>query len=133
MSPRKQPIPDAVMRTPDNSLLRLLAMYYSPFALPHQRPPRHADSQQRRRIHRLNMLHLRPFMRRYILRSGQLVLACFIAALLFSSLLPIPLLAIAASIGILLSVLHTVVLIFVQQVANDIARRTDPDKNSRGP
>lgn len=107
-----------------NSLLRLLAMYYSPFALPHLNAARNADRRERRRVHRLNMLHLRPFMRRYIFRSGQLVVACFVATLLFSSLLPVPLLALAACIGVLLSVVHTALLIFVQQSANDIARRS---------
>ena len=111
------------MNTTDNSLLRLLAMYYSPFALPHLSAAHDADRQERRRVHRLNMLHLRPFLRRYIFRSGQLVVTCFAIALLFSSLLPIPLLALAACVGILLSVLHTALLIFMQQSANDIASR----------
>lgn len=121
------------MNTTDNSLIRLLAMYYSPFALPHLSAARHADRNERRRVHRLNLLHIRPFMRRYIFRSGQLVVACFVCALLFSSLLPIPLLALAACIGILLSVLHTALLIFVQQSANDIASRSglNSDKQKR--
>ncbi|MCW8905639.1 MAG: hypothetical protein OQL28_00190 [Sedimenticola sp.] len=114
------------MNTTDNSLLRLVAMYFSPFALPHLSAPRDADRSERRRIHRLNLLHLRPFLRRYIFRSGQLVVACFIFALLFSSLLPFPLLALAACAGILLSILHTALLIFMQQSANDIASRSRP-------
>lgn len=112
------------MNPTNSSLIRLIAMYYSPFALPRLTPARNADRQERRRIHRLNMLHLRPLMRRYIFRSGQLVLACFVVALLFADLLPVPLLATAASIGILLSLLYTVVLIFMQQSANNIASRT---------
>ena len=111
------------MNTTDNSLMRLIAMYYSPFALPHLIPDRDASRSERSRIHRLNLLRVRSFMRRCTFPSSQLIVAWFIAALLFASLLPVPMLAIVASIGILLSVLHTVLLIFMQQSANDIARR----------
>ncbi len=109
--------------------MRLIAMYFSPFALPHQTPRKSAGRRERARIHRINLLQLRPFMRRYIFRSGQLVLGCFIAAALFSTLLPFPLLAITASIGILLAVVHTALLIFIQQSANDIAARQGPKNN----
>jgi hypothetical protein len=112
----------AVEHTND-SMMRLLAMYFSPLALPHLTPDKHASWKERQRIHRLNMLHVRPFMRRYIFRSGQLVLGCFFASLLFAALLPIPLLAIAASLGIILAVIHTAILIFIQQSANDIAAK----------
>ncbi|WP_428609004.1 hypothetical protein [Sedimenticola sp.] len=111
------------MNQPDNSLMRLIAMYFSPFALPHRVAGKHASRHERDRIHRYNLLHLRPFMRRYIFRSGQLILGCFIASLLFASLLPFPLLAIAACLGIILAVLHTVLLIFIQQSANNMAAR----------
>ncbi len=107
----------------NESLMRLLAMYFSPFALPHLTPAKNANWRERKRIHRINMLHFRPFMRRYIFRSGQLVLGCFAASFLFASLLPFPLLAIAASLGIIVAVIHTVILIFIQQSANDIAAR----------
>lgn len=65
-------------------------------------------------------------MRRYIFRSGQLVIGCFIASLLFASLLPFPILAIAASIGVILAVLHTVLLIFLQQWMDGLAADKDP-------
>lgn len=114
----------------NDSMIRLLAMYFSPFALPHLIPDKHANWKERQRIHRINMLHVRPFMRRYIFRSGQLVVGCFFASLLFATLLPIPLLAIAASLGIILAVIHTAILIFLQQLANDIAAKTGR-KNDR--
>jgi uncharacterized protein YhhL (DUF1145 family) len=107
----------------DSSLIQIIARYYSPFALPRQVPGRHASRGERARVRRINLLQIRPFMRRYIFRSGQLVMGCFVASLLFASLLPFPLLAIAASIGVILAVLHTVLLIFLQQWANDIAAR----------
>ncbi|MCW8943286.1 MAG: hypothetical protein OQL27_00860 [Sedimenticola sp.] len=111
------------MKQMNDSLVRLLAMYFSPFALPHLTPAKDASWQERKRVHQLNLLHFRPFMRRYIFRSGQLILGCFVASLLFASLLPFPLLAIAASLGIIVAVIHAVILIFVQQSANDIAAK----------
>ncbi|WP_275099737.1 hypothetical protein [Sedimenticola hydrogenitrophicus] len=107
----------------DSSLIQVIARYYSPFALPRQVPGRHASRVERVRIRHVNLLQVRPFMRRYIFRSGQLVVGCFVASLLFASLLPFPPLAIAASIGVIVAVLHTVLLIFLQQWANDIAAR----------
>ena len=109
------------MEQTNKSMLHLLALYFSPLALPHQTPKPNATLPERRLIHRLNMLKVRPFLRRYIFRSGQLTLGLFIASLLFSSVLPLPMLAMASSIGIILAVLHTVFLIFMQQSANDIA------------
>ncbi len=117
------------MNQHSDSMMRLIAMYYSPFALPHMTASRHASWPERRRIHRINLMHVRPFLRNYIFRSGQLILGCFFAALLFASVLPIPLLAIAASIGIILSVIHTAVLIFMQQSANDILTRSGQEND----
>lgn len=115
------------------SLLKLVARYYSPFALPRQQVAEsHATRREKARIRRNNLLYLRPFMRRYIFRSGQLVVGCFIASILFASLLPLPMLAVAASIGLLLAVLHTVVLIFMQQWINELAdRKATHDHTSR--
>lgn len=113
----------------DRSTIRLFASYFSPFALPRLTPGKHASRGERERIHRLNMLNLQPFMRRYIFRSGQLVVGCFIASLLFASLLPFPVLAITASIGVILAVLHTVLLIFMQQRVNQVAAREGPNND----
>ncbi|WP_029134013.1 hypothetical protein [Sedimenticola selenatireducens] len=113
----------------DCTTIRLVASYFSPFALPRLAPGKHASRGERERVHRINMLNLQPFMRRYIFRSGQLVVGCFIASLLFASLLPFPPLAIAASIGVILAVLHTVLLIFMQQWVNQVAAREGPNND----
>ncbi|MCW8891661.1 MAG: hypothetical protein OQL20_13470 [Sedimenticola sp.] len=107
----------------NDSIMRLLAMYFSPYALPHLTPAKDASWQERKRVHRINLLQFRPFLRRYIFRSGQLVLGCFVTSVLFASVLPFPLLAIAASLGIIVAVIHTALLIFLQQSANDIAAK----------
>jgi len=109
----------------DDSLIQLIARYYSPFALPHQVLGSNPGQAEKAQIRRINLLHARPFMRRYIFRSGQLVIGCFVASLLFASLLPFPVLAIVASIGIILAVLHTVLLIFMQQWINEVAAREE--------
>jgi len=115
------------------SLLQLVARYYSPFALPRQVAESHASRREKARVRRHNLLHMRPFMRRYIFRSGQLVIGCFIASILFASLLPLPLLAVAASVALILAVLHTVVLIFMQQWINELADREAPDDHKSRP
>lgn len=120
------------MEQTGNSLIRTVARYYSPFALPRVVPGRNADRAERQRVRRINLLNAQPFMRRYIFRSGQLVVGCFVASLLFASLLPFPLLAIGASIGVILTVLHTVLLIFMQQRANEIASRASADNRRSG-
>lgn len=107
-----------------SSLIWLIARYYSPFALPH-------PAAGKAPVRGGNLLHARPFMRRYIFRSGQLVVGCFVASLLFASLLPLPLLAVAASIGSILAILHTVLLIFMQQWLDGVAAREVPDKEGK--
>lgn len=113
-------------------MIKLIARYYSPLALPRQVAGPQATRHEKARIRRNNLLQIQPFMRRYIFRSGQLVVGCFIASLLFAGLLPLPLLAVAASIGLILAVLHTVVLIFMQQWINEFAEQNrSEDRKTR--
>ncbi len=111
-----------------NSLFHLLAMYYSPLALPHKIAAHNSSLEEKKEIHRQNMLHVRPFMRDYIFRSGKLMLYCYGLFLLFTTILPFLYLAITAALGILLAMLHTVFLIFMQQSVENIAAQLKPPK-----
>lgn len=111
-----------------NSLLRLLASYYSPLALPHKVSTPDSTAEEKKEIHRQNMLHIRPFMRDYIFRSGKLIVYCYGFFLLFSTLVPFLYLAMTAALGILFALLHTVFLIFMQQYVENIAANTDGTK-----
>lgn len=112
-----------------SSLIWLIARYYSPFALPHPAPETNPGRTGKAPLRGSSLLHARPFMRRYIFRSGQLVVGCFIASLLFASLLPM--LAVTASIGSILAILHTVLLIFMQQWLDGLAAREELDKKRK--
>lgn len=103
------------------STLRLLAMYLSPMALPHEKPQEASSASERKKLYKKHMLQMRPFLRTYIFRSAHLVLGCFITAVLCSLFLPIILLSILAFMGFIIATLHTAFLIFLQQNANDIA------------
>lgn len=105
----------------DPPALHLLAMYLSPYALPHERVKLGADWRTRVRVHRNNMLKLRPYLREYIFRSAQLIIVFFAASILFSLILPLPILGITAIAITLAAVAHTVFLIFLQQEANNVA------------
>lgn len=111
------------MTQPAPSPLRLVAMYLNPLALPQEQAAPGASRTERRRVRLRNVLMLRPLYRGYIERSGNLALWCFVAFVVFSTLLRLTWLSVAAGIGLMVAILHTVVLIFLQQHANDLAAR----------
>ena len=116
------------------TFLRLIAKYFSPLALPRERAARHATRLERRRVRRNNLIRLRPVLREYIFRSAHLLTVCLLAAVVLALLLPWPLPAAVALLGFLLAFLHTVLLIFLQQWANDVAAsegRKNPEIENR--
>ena len=114
----------------DFGLLRLLCQYFSPLALPMKGmvvSPQHVRRSERRHA---RWKYLQVHMDTYIERSGNAFVLCFIIFSVCIYILPLLTVAAYGAIGMLVSLLHTVFLIFYKAVIDDAVGPIPPEEPS---
>lgn len=103
------------------SLLKLLAMFFSPLALRHvlEKPPPSHDILETTGVRYRNSLFLFRYVDAYVNRSGGVAVGCFFALPILAALPPVAPLGIAVTALMLVAVLHAVALGFYRQILND--------------
>jgi len=117
------------MSSSEGSVLRFVAMTFTPLALPHTSPPaKGMEKEARRQCKLIHRKYLQQHMDCYINRSAKLLLWMFAFYTVSGLLLPFPYLTALSGITVLVSLLHLFYLFIYKQVIDDSVGQVPPEE-----